>query len=74
MVRLRDGFAWPYVPYDTAGEFIDAERAARERRRGLWANQNPVPSGNPKGASTSRADCGVSGVVPPFPRLGLPGT
>jgi hypothetical protein len=26
-----------------AGEFTDAEREAREKRRGLWADPHPVP-------------------------------
>jgi micrococcal nuclease len=25
------------------GEFTDAEREAREKHRGLWADPNPVP-------------------------------
>jgi len=40
---VRDGFAWRNVRYDKAGEFTDAEREAREKRRGLWADANPVP-------------------------------
>jgi endonuclease YncB( thermonuclease family) len=40
---VRDGFAGRYVRYDKAGEFTDAEREAREKRRGLWAESNPVP-------------------------------
>jgi micrococcal nuclease len=39
---IREGFAWPYVRYDKTGEFTDAVREARERRRGLWADCNPV--------------------------------
>jgi endonuclease YncB( thermonuclease family) len=40
---VRDGFARRYVRYDKAGDFTDAEREAREKRRGLWADPNPVP-------------------------------
>jgi endonuclease YncB( thermonuclease family) len=40
---VRDGFARRYVRFDKAGEFTDTEREARERRRGLWADPNPVP-------------------------------
>jgi len=40
---VRDGFTWCYVRYDKAGEFTDAKREAREKRRGLWADPNPVP-------------------------------
>ena len=37
------GFAGRYVRYDKAGEFTDAEREAREKRGGLWADPDPVP-------------------------------
>jgi endonuclease YncB( thermonuclease family) len=40
---VRDGFAWRYLWYDKAREFTDAEREAREKRYGLWADPNPVP-------------------------------
>ena len=39
---VRDGFAWRYVQYDRPGEFTAAETDAREHRRGLWADPNPV--------------------------------
>jgi hypothetical protein len=42
METVRDGFAWRYVRYDKAGEFTDAEHEAREKRRGLWADPNPI--------------------------------
>jgi micrococcal nuclease len=40
---VRDGFAWRYTQYDKPGEFTAAENDAREHRRGLWADPNPVP-------------------------------
>jgi len=40
---VQDGMAWRYVRYDKAGEFTDAKREAREKRRGLWTDPNPVP-------------------------------
>lgn len=43
MEMVRDGFAWRYVRYDKPGEFTAAEREAREKGRGLWADKNPVP-------------------------------
>jgi len=43
MEMVRDGFAWRYVTYDKPGEFTAAENDAREHRRGLWADPNPVP-------------------------------
>jgi len=43
MEMVRDGFAWRYVTYDKPGEFTAAEADAREHRRGLWVDPNPVP-------------------------------
>jgi endonuclease YncB( thermonuclease family) len=40
---VRDGFAWRYPQYDKPGEFTAAENDAREHRRGLWADPNPMP-------------------------------
>jgi endonuclease YncB( thermonuclease family) len=44
MEMVRDGFAWRYVQYDKPGEFTAAENDAREHRRGLWADPDPVPA------------------------------
>jgi micrococcal nuclease len=43
MEMVRDGFAWRYVQYDKIGEFTEAEKDAREHRRGLWADPHPIP-------------------------------
>jgi endonuclease YncB( thermonuclease family) len=43
MEMVRDGFAWRYIQYDKPGEFAAAEDDARERRRGLWTDPNPMP-------------------------------
>lgn len=43
MEMVKDGFAWRYVQYDKPGEFTAAEDDAREHRRGLWADSNPMP-------------------------------
>ena len=43
MEMVTDGFAWRYVQYDKPGEFTAAEDAAREHRRGLWADAHPMP-------------------------------
>ncbi len=40
---VHDGFAWRYVRYDKAGEFGPRSAEARDARRGLWADQHPVP-------------------------------
>lgn len=44
MVKL--GYAWAYKQYlkrPYASEYIDAERSARDRRLGLWKDNNPTP-------------------------------
>jgi endonuclease YncB( thermonuclease family) len=43
MEMVRDGFAWRYPQYDKPREFEEAENNAREQRRGLWADSDPVP-------------------------------
>ena len=43
MEMVSDGFAWRYVQYDRPGEFTAAENEAREHRRGLWADPDPMP-------------------------------
>jgi endonuclease YncB( thermonuclease family) len=43
MEMVHDGFAWRYVQYDKPGEFTAAEVDARDHRRGLWADANPMP-------------------------------
>jgi endonuclease YncB( thermonuclease family) len=43
---VKNGYAWAYKQYlkrPYAGEYIDAERAAREKRLGLWKYNNPTP-------------------------------
>lgn len=40
---VRDGFAWRYTQYDKPGDFTAAEADAREHRRGLWVDPDPVP-------------------------------
>ncbi len=40
---VRDGFGWRFMRFDKVGEFTDAERGARQKRRGLWADPDPVP-------------------------------
>ena len=37
------GFAWRYSQYDKPVKFAAAEADARDHRRGLWADPNPVP-------------------------------
>ena len=41
MVRL--GMAWAYVEYVPPEEYEGEQSAARQARRGLWADREPVP-------------------------------
>jgi endonuclease YncB( thermonuclease family) len=43
MEMVQDGFAWRYSQYDKPGELSAAETEARDHRRGLWTDPNPVP-------------------------------
>lgn len=40
---LRSGFAWHSTEFSNDLLLADAERAAREAKRGLWARPNPIP-------------------------------
>jgi endonuclease YncB( thermonuclease family) len=40
---IADGLAWHYTRYSKDSGLASAERAAREARRGLWADARPVP-------------------------------
>jgi endonuclease YncB( thermonuclease family) len=43
---VKTGYAWAYKQYlkrPYASEFIEAEREAREKRLGLWKDNNPTP-------------------------------
>jgi micrococcal nuclease len=43
MELVREGFAWRYPQYDKRGVFTEAEKDAREHKRGLWADPHPIP-------------------------------
>lgn len=44
LAQVRDGFAWHYVQFaKKAYEYAEAEKAAREKRAGLWNDASPVP-------------------------------
>jgi len=40
---VKDGLAWHYVRYDKSPELAKAEREAREAKRGVWADKEPIP-------------------------------
>lgn len=43
---VRKGYAWAYKQYlkrPYASDYIDAERSARDKRLGLWKDNNPMP-------------------------------
>jgi len=40
---VRAGFAWRYTQFDRTGEFAPLEADARRHRRGLWADNHPIP-------------------------------
>ena len=47
--QLRRGLAWVYtryldeLPYDARRLYLQTEREARDARRGLWSDPDPVP-------------------------------
>lgn len=39
---IKAGFAWHYNQYDDSSSYENAEKEAREKRRGLWTDANPI--------------------------------
>ena len=39
---VKEGLAWHFKFYDKTPEYAEAEKAAREKKLGLWADPNPV--------------------------------
>ncbi len=39
---VKDGLAWHFKFYDKTPEYAEAEKTAREKKLGLWADPNPV--------------------------------
>lgn len=40
---VEEGWAWHYRQYSKSRDLADAEEAARNARRGLWNDSNPIP-------------------------------
>ena len=38
---VLNGYAWAYVKYSRI--YVDQEKTAREKKRGLWQSSNPTP-------------------------------
>ncbi len=43
MEMMAEGAAWHYRKHSMGGALADAERKAREKHLGLWADKHPVP-------------------------------
>ncbi len=69
-----DGFAWRYVQYDKPGEFTAAETDAREHRRGLWTDSNPVAAMGMAKSQTAEIASEVTALIPPAIRILAPST
>ncbi len=39
---IEDGYAWHYSHFDNTPEYAAAEKAAREAKKGLWVDPNPI--------------------------------
>ena len=40
---MAEGWAWHYTFYSTDQELAKAEAAAKEAKKGLWVDPNPIP-------------------------------
>jgi endonuclease YncB( thermonuclease family) len=39
---VQDGYAWHYAYHDQTPAYIEAEKAARKAKKGLWSAANPI--------------------------------
>ena len=39
---IKAGFAWQYREYNNDASYAEAERQARESKKGLWLDKNPI--------------------------------
>ena len=51
---LRAGLAWHYKRFDSTPAYAAAELEARQNRRGLWADSNPIPPEQFRRASSNK--------------------
>ncbi len=40
---VRAGFAWAYVDFSPPEEYVSEQNQAKQARKGLWADKEPVP-------------------------------
>lgn len=43
-MMVVDGYAWRYITYDKEGVYNESEQAARNDKKGLWKDTNPLES------------------------------
>ena len=61
---VRDGFAWHYKHFDSSPAYAAAETEARQNRRGLWSDPNPISPEDYRHRGTSAAPLAASSVLP----------
>lgn len=40
--QVKDGFAWVYKKYSKNQDYYNAEKLARDNKKGLWIDNNPI--------------------------------
>lgn len=40
--QVKDGYAWVYKKYSKNQDYYNAEKVARENKKGLWIDKNPI--------------------------------
>jgi hypothetical protein len=55
---VSDGFAWHYKQFSSDSQLSKAETDAREAKRGLWADPNPMPPWEWRRGGATLADAG----------------
>ena len=61
---VRDGYAHHYKRFDSSPAYAAAETEARQNRRGLWADPNPISPEDYRHRGTSAAPLAASSALP----------
>ena len=61
---VRDGYAHHYKRFDSSPAYAAAETEARQKRRGLWSDPNPISPEDYRHRGTSAAPLAASSALP----------
>lgn len=54
LLMLQEGMAWHFVKYDDTEEYVQAEKRARAKKKGLWSQSNPTAPWDYRGGKRAK--------------------